>query len=154
MVPCHADQLLANLYRIDVLAVQAWTLFLLARCHLTAGEAVTAEGLFRAALDGLQGIAEEVDDGIVGSQRPTGAVAPSILFASPIHPYSKAAMLQGYSELLLQWEKREAEGEIAARQAKTASIPQFAALSMSYWAGNCRSSLTQLISGCCRQPPC
>lgn len=88
------------------------------------GEAVTAEGLFRAALDGLQGIAEEVDDGLVRSQRSAEAVPPPILFSSPIHPYSKAAMLQGYSELLLQWEKREAEGEIAARQAEKASIPQ------------------------------
>ncbi|CAN0272650.1 unnamed protein product, partial [Ectocarpus sp. 8 AP-2014] len=70
----------------------AWTLSLLARCHVAAGEAVTAEGLFRAALDSLQ-------------------VALPLLFASPLHPYTKAATLRGYSELLLQWEKREAEGE-------------------------------------------
>lgn len=97
---------------------QAWTLSLLARCHVAAGEAVTAEGLFRAALDSLQGIAEEVDDGIARSQRPAGAVALPLLFASPLHPYTKAATLRGYSELLLQWEKREAEGEVVARQAE------------------------------------
>ncbi|CAM9705322.1 unnamed protein product [Scytosiphon promiscuus] len=98
----------------------AWTLCLLARCHLAAGEAVTAEGLFRAALDGMQGIAEEADGDNAMSQRPMGAVAPAILFASPLHPYSKAAMLRGYSELLLQWEKREAEGEIIERQGHAA----------------------------------
>ncbi|CAB1098815.1 unnamed protein product [Ectocarpus sp. CCAP 1310/34] len=96
----------------------AWTLSLLARCHVAAGEAVTAEGLFRAALDSLQGIAEEVDDGIARSQRSAGAVALPLLFASPLHPYTKAATLRGFSELLLQWEKREAEGEVVARQAE------------------------------------
>lgn len=42
-------------------------------------------------------------------------------------------MLQGYSELLLQWEKREAEGEIAARQAEKASIPQLWGPGVSAW---------------------
>eukprot|EP00903_Cladosiphon_okamuranus_P019609 g18034.t1 len=96
----------------------AWTLGLLATCHLVAGEAVTAEGLFRAALDGLTGVAEE-DGDIAKGHRPAGAVALPVLFASPLHPYSKAAMLRGYSELLLQWEKREAEGEATARTAET-----------------------------------
>ncbi|CAM9881570.1 unnamed protein product, partial [Hapterophycus canaliculatus] len=98
----------------------AWTLCLLARCHLAAGEAVTAEGLFRAALDGMQGIAEEVNGHTAMSQISKGTLAPAILFASPIHPYSKAAMLRGYSELLLQWEKREAEGKIVGRQGQAA----------------------------------
>lgn len=80
---------------------------------------MTAEGLFRAALDGLPGVAE---DDIAKSQRSAGAVALPVLFASPLHPYSKAAMLRGYSELLKQWEKREAEGEITARQAETVSV--------------------------------
>eukprot|EP00752_Nemacystus_decipiens_P017555 g15732.t1 len=95
----------------------AWTLCLLAQCHLVAGEAVTAEGLFRAALDGLPGVAEEAGD-IAKSQRSAGTVALPVLFASPLHPYSKSAMLRGYSELLMQWEKREAEGEVAARKAE------------------------------------
>lgn len=99
----------------------------MARCHLVAGEAVTAEGLFRAALDGLPGVAEEADD-IAKSQRSAGAVALPVLFASPLHPYSKAAMLRGYSELLMQWEKREAEGEATARQAKTVSATSLASL--------------------------
>lgn len=91
---------------------QAWTLALLARCHLETGEAVTAEGLFRAALDNLGGAVGE-DDG--GSERQ-GAKA-NALFPSPIHPYTRAATLRGYAELLLQWEKREGEGEIAAQRA-------------------------------------
>lgn len=78
---------------------------------------MTAEGLFRAALDGLPGVAGEIDD-MAKSQRSAGAVPLPALFASPLHPYSKAAMLRGYSELLLQWEKREAEGEAAARRAE------------------------------------
>ncbi len=82
---------------------------------------MTAEGLFRAALDGLRGIAEETNDEIVKSQ----SSAPPILFPSPIHPYSKAATLRGYSELLMQWEKREAEGEIVSRQAETVSNQSF-----------------------------
>lgn len=88
-----------------------WTLALLARCYLAAGKAVTAEGLFRAALDGSCS---------VGEQKSEAASMP-ILFSSPIHPYSKAATLRGYSELLLQWENREAEGENVARQAETVS---------------------------------
>ena len=86
---------------------------------------MTAEGLFRAALDGLRGIAEEADDEAVKSQSSAMAVAPPVVFPSPIHPYSKAATLQGYSELLMQWEKREAEGEVVARQAKTVSTHSF-----------------------------
>lgn len=83
---------------------------------------MTAEGLFRAALDGLRGIAEEADDEVLKSQSSGVAVAHPILFPSPIHPYSKAATLRGYSELLMQWEKREAEGEIVTRQAETVSF--------------------------------
>lgn len=83
---------------------------MLARCHLEAGEAVTAEGLFRAALDSLV----EEDR---GSERQ-GAKA-NALFPSPIHPYTRAATLGGYAELLLQWEKREREGKIAAQRAES-----------------------------------
>lgn len=86
---------------------------------------MTSEGLFRAALDGLPGVAEEADD-VAKSQRPAGAVALPVLFSSPLHPYSKAAMLRGYSELLMQWEKREAEGEVTARQAETVSTTPLA----------------------------
>lgn len=113
-------------------APKAWTLSLLGRCHLVAGEAVTAEGLFRAALDGLPGVAEEADD-IAKSQRSAGVVAPPVLFASPLHPFSKAAMLRGYSELLMQWEKREAEGEVTARQAETVSERTTALASLCYF---------------------
>lgn len=101
---------------------QAWTLGLLARCHFVAGEAVTAEGLYRAALDGLEGVAEDSQSGgIVGGQRP-GEAAMAVVVASPIHPYSKAATLRGYSELLGQWEKREAEGETVTRRAEAVSV--------------------------------
>eukprot|EP00904_Undaria_pinnatifida_P011212 jgi/Undpi1/7220/HiC_scaffold_22.g09693.m1 len=103
----------------------AWTLGLLARCHFVAGEAVTAEGLFRAALDGLAGAAEESQNGgIVGGRRP-GEAAIAVVIASPIHPYSKAATLRAYSELLTKWEKREAEGETVTRRAEAveSSLP-------------------------------
>lgn len=83
---------------------------------------MTAEGLFRAALDGLPGVAEEADD-IAISQISAGAVGLPVLFASPLHPYSKTATLRGYSELLMQWEKREAEGEVTARRAEAVSTP-------------------------------
>lgn len=96
--------------------IQAWTLGLVARCHLIAGEAVTAEGLFRAALEGVG--EESANGGIVRDSR-SGAAAMSVLFASPIHAYSKAATLRAYSQLLLQWEKRETEGDIIARRAET-----------------------------------
>lgn len=86
---------------------------------------MTAEGLFRAALDGLRGIAEEANDEVAKSQSSSVAVAPPIMYPSPIHPYSKAATLRGYSELLMQWEKREAEGDIVTRQAETVSNPSF-----------------------------
>lgn len=94
-----------------------------------AGEAVTAEGLFRAALDGLPGVAEEADD-ITRSQRSAGAVPLPVLYASPLHPYSKAAMLRGYSELLMQWEKREAEGEATARRAEIVSTADLVSTSL------------------------
>lgn len=86
-----------------------------------AGEAVSAEGLFRAALDGLENIGGRgMEDGIGGDKVPkiAGIYAS---YASPIHRYSKAATVRGYSDLLLQWEKREAEGESVARQAEAVS---------------------------------
>ncbi|CAM9243530.1 unnamed protein product [Ascophyllum nodosum] len=98
----------------------AWTLGLLARCHLEAGEAVTAEGLFRAALDGLKGVVEEEGDGGGFSERQgQGAGSAVVLFPSPLHPYSRAATLKAYAGLLSQWENREGEGGIAARRADT-----------------------------------
>lgn len=98
---------------------------MLARCHFVAGEAVTAEGLFRAALDGLAGAAEESQNGgIVGGRRP-GEAAIAVVIASPIHPYSKAATLRAYSELLTKWEKREAEGETVTRRAEAVSLLPF-----------------------------
>ena len=101
-------------------APQAWTLGLLARCHLEAGEAVTAEGLFRAALDGLKGVVEEEGDGGGFSERQgQGAGSAVVLFPSPLHPYSRAATLKAYAGLLSQWENREGEGGIAARRADT-----------------------------------
>lgn len=109
-------------YRFVLSFGQAWTLGLLARCHFVAGEAVTAEGLFRAALDGLGGVGEESQNGgIVGGQRSGGA-SMAVVVASPIHPYSKAATLRGYSELLTEWEKREAEGDTVTQRAESVSF--------------------------------
>lgn len=100
--------------------VQAWTLALLGRCHLVAGEAVTAEGLLRAALDGFETVGRE--EGSTGSDsRGIGGalvVAGPILFPSPLHPFSKADTLRAFSELLMDWEKRESEGERVLRQAE------------------------------------
>lgn len=101
-----------NLFR------QVWTLALLGRCHLVAGEAVTAEGLLRAALDGLGTVGEEAR-GTSATNLVGGLTAsPLDLFPSPLHPFSKAESLRAYSELLMQWEKREAEGEGVLRRAE------------------------------------
>lgn len=89
---------------------------MLARCHLVAGEAVTAEGLFRAALDGLDAIGGEGSGTAAATTTAAAAVTPGF-YPSPIHPYSKEATLRGYARLLLQWEKREAEAEQALRRA-------------------------------------
>lgn len=81
-----------------------------------AGEAVTAEGLLRAAVDGFGGVGEDGVDSnvVVGGQ----AAAGTIIFPSPLHSFSKAGALRAYSELLAQWEKREAEGEGLLRRAE------------------------------------
>ena len=49
----------------------------------------------------------------------------AVVIASPIHPYSKAATLRSYSELLTQWEKREAEGGNVTRRAEAVSLMAF-----------------------------
>lgn len=102
-----------------VTSSQAWTLALLGRCHLVAGEAVTAEGLMRAALDGLQNARENDSNTAVGGR---GMVPGTLVFPSPLHIFSQANSLRAYSELLMQWEKREAEGERVALQAERVSV--------------------------------
>lgn len=98
----------------------AWTLALLGRCHVIAGEAVTAEGLLRAALDGFKTVGGE--EGSANSISNVAGRAPvaagPLLFSSPLHPFSKANALRAFSELLMNWEKRESEGGQVQRQAE------------------------------------
>lgn len=46
----------------------AWMLVLLGQCQLIAGEAITAEGLMHAALDGLQSTGENDSNTAVGGR--------------------------------------------------------------------------------------
>lgn len=106
--------------RIFFVLLQAWTLALLGRCHVIAGEAVTAEGLLRAALDGFKTVGGE--EGSANSISNVAGRAPvaagPLLFSSPLHPFSKANALRAFSELLMNWEKRESEGGQVQRQAE------------------------------------
>lgn len=83
---------------------------------MLAGEAVTAEGLLRAALDAL-GALEDSNPAstLVGGQEVVEGVT---LYPSPLHSFSKAAALRVYGDLLMQWEKREVEGQRMLKQAQ------------------------------------
>ncbi|CAM9243330.1 unnamed protein product [Discosporangium mesarthrocarpum] len=97
-----------------------WTLALMARCRLEAGEAVTSEGLFRTAL----GAMEPIHRGGAKHHREEEMLS---LHPSPVHPFSLAATLRSYSELLQQWEKREEEGErflLRAEEMESRLVPK------------------------------
>ncbi|CAM9701715.1 unnamed protein product [Chrysoparadoxa australica] len=84
----------------DALAL-GWNLTLLGQASLLADQAVTSEGLLRAALDKLE-----------ASSRGAS------LHPSPCRPFALAATLEIYSGLLSRWEGREPEGEATKERAE------------------------------------
>ncbi|KAG5191083.1 hypothetical protein JKP88DRAFT_347507 [Tribonema minus] len=82
-----------------------WVLAQLARCCHLAGSAVTAEGLFRSAMEKMD------PEDVRGKQ----ALA---MHPSPANIFLLQGTLSMYSQLLLQWEKREAVGRKMQQRAQ------------------------------------